>query len=76
MKISAITYLLITTLLLIIVTVFSAMDFPFSWVFYLTVLGQALLIFSVLKVLKDDYTTNKDFEDLYEDHPIGKEKKS
>jgi hypothetical protein len=49
------------------------MDFPFSWVFYLTVLGQVLLVFSVIKVLKDTYTTEKTFEDFYEDCPIGKE---
>ena len=73
MKISAITYLIITTFLLITVAIFAAMDFPFSWVFYLTVLGQVLLVFSVVKVLKDDYTTTKDFDDFYEDYPIGKE---
>jgi hypothetical protein len=49
------------------------MDFPFGWVFYLTVLGQALLIFSVFKVLRDSYTTDKTFKDFYEDHPIGQE---
>ena len=73
MKLSAITYLLITTLLLVTVAIFAAMDFPFNWIFYLTVLGQVLFIFSVLKVLKDNYTTDKTFEDFYEDHPIGKE---
>ncbi len=72
MKISPITYLIITTFLLVTVTIFAAMDFPFSWVFYLTVLGQLLLIFSVIKVLKDNYTTDKTFEDFYEDYPIGK----
>lgn len=73
MKLSAITYLLITTLLLVTVAIFAAMDFPFNWIFYLTVLGQVLLIFSVIKVLKDNYTTDKTFEDFYEDHPIGKQ---
>ncbi|SRX55156.1 hypothetical protein [Aequorivita sp. CIP111184] len=73
MKISAITSLIITTLLLVTITIFAVMDFPFSWVFYLTILGQVLLIFSVLKVLKDSYTTNKTFEDFYEDCPYDRE---
>ncbi|CAM3372692.1 hypothetical protein [Aequorivita lipolytica] len=75
MKISAITYLIITTFILLTVTIFAAMNFPFSWVFYLMVLGQVLLVISVVKVLKDNYATDKDFEDFYEDHPIGREKK-
>ena len=68
MKLSAITYLVLTTFVLITVAIF-----PFGWVFYLTVLGQALLIFSVFKVLRDSYTTDKTFKDFYEDHPIGQE---
>jgi TRAP-type C4-dicarboxylate transport system permease small subunit len=75
MNISPIFYLIITTLVLITVTIFAAMDLPFSWVFYLSVFGQALLVFSVIKVLKDNYTTDKTFKDFYEDHPIGREEK-
>lgn len=73
MKISAIAYLIITTFILVTVAIFAAMDFPFTWVFYLSILGEALLIVSVIKILRDDYTTNKTFEDFYEDHPIGKD---
>ena len=73
MKLSAITYLVLTTFVLVTVAIFAAMDFPFGWVFYLTVLGQALLIFSVFKVLRDSYTPDKTFKDFYEDHPIGQE---
>ena len=73
MNFPAITYLVITTFILITVAVFAAMDFPFSWIFYLTVFGQAFLVYSVFKVLKDDYTTTKTFEDFYEDYPIGRE---
>lgn len=73
MKNWAIILLTITTLLLILVTVFSAMDFPFSWVFYLTFIGQVLLVISVYRVLIDDYTTDKTFEDFYEDYPIGRQ---
>jgi len=70
MKTSPFPYIAITTLVLITITVMSAMDFPFNWVFYLTVLGQVLLIIMVYKVLTDDYSTDKTFEHFYEDNPI------
>jgi len=73
MKLSAIGYLVITTFILVTVTTFTALDFPFGWIFYLTVLGQILLVFSVIKVLKDQYTTDKTFDDFYEDFPMGAE---
>ncbi|WP_317045949.1 hypothetical protein [Marixanthomonas spongiae] len=67
------TYLIVTTMILLTVVVFSVMNFSFSWVFYLTVIGQILLVFSVYKVLTDAYSTDKTFKDFYEDHPIGSE---
>lgn len=73
MKLSAIAYLVLTSFVLVTVAIVAALDFPFGWVFYLTVLGQALLIASVFKVLKDSYATNKTFEDFYADYPIGKQ---
>lgn len=69
MKNTAMRWLAFTTLLLITVTIFVAMNLSFTWVFYLTVIGQALLVVTVYKVLKDDYTTDKTFEDFYEDRP-------
>lgn len=72
MKISAITSVIITTFLLLTVTIFALMDFPFGLVFYFTVIGQVALVFTVLKVLKDDYKTDKTFDDFYEDFPIGR----
>lgn len=69
MKISATFLLALTTLLLVTVTIFAAMNMPFSWVFYLTVVGQALLVYTVYKVLTDDYQTTKTFKDFYEDRP-------
>jgi hypothetical protein len=69
MKISAMTLLGITTLLLVTVVIFAAMDFPFSWVFYATCAGQILLVYTVYKVLTDDYHTDKTFSDFYEDRP-------
>lgn len=73
MKVSAIIYVLITTVLLITVAIFSALDFPFSLIFYLTIGGEILFIFTVFRVLKDSYNTEKTFSDFYEDHPIDKE---
>ena len=73
MKLSAITYLILTTVILITVAIFAAMDLHFRWVFFTTVFGEILLVLSVIKVLKDKYTTDKTFKDFYEDHPIGEE---
>lgn len=69
MKNLGIPLLILTTLVLILVTIFASLDMSFSWVFYLTVLGQALLVFAVYKVLTDDYETDKTFKDWYEDRP-------
>ncbi|HBR54696.1 MAG TPA: hypothetical protein DEA82_11160 [Flavobacteriaceae bacterium] len=69
MKLSAMILLGITTLLLLTVVIFTAMDFPFSWVFYATCGGQVLLIYTVYKILVDDYQTDKTFKDFYEDRP-------
>lgn len=63
-------YVAITTGLLLILTFMSVMNFPFNWVFYLTVIGQAFIIIMVYKVLKDDYKTDKTFDHFYEDKPI------
>lgn len=70
MKIPMMFYVVLTTLLLVTLTIMAALNLPFSWVFYLTCLGQVLVVVMVYKVLKDDYTTDKTFEDFYEDRPI------
>lgn len=70
MKISAMFLLALTTLILLTVVLFSAMNLPFSWVFLLTTFGQILLVVTVYRILKDNYTTEKTFDDFYEDHPI------
>lgn len=73
MKINAMSLLGFTTLLLITVTIFATMNMSFGLVFFVTVLGQGLLVYTVYRILKDDYTTNKTFEDFYEDRPdLGK----
>ena len=71
MKISGISFLFITSLLLVTVVVFVWMDLGFDWIFYTTCIGQILLVFTVIRILKDDYTTTKTFDDFYEDHPVG-----
>ena len=48
----------------------ASMNFPYNWVFYLTLLGQVLVVFMVYKVLINNYKTDKTLEDFYEDHPI------
>ncbi len=60
----------ITTILLVLVTCMATLNFEFTWVFYTTVIGQIAVLIMVYKVLTDDYTTDKTFEDFYEDRPI------
>ena len=70
MKTPAMFWVAITTLLLITVTVMSAMTISFSWIFYLTIIGQVFVAIMVYKVLKVHYFTDKTFEHLYEDKPF------
>ena len=72
MKSSAMFWVGATTLVLILVTVMATLNFSFSWIFYITVLGQLMIVYMVYKVLTDNYKTLKTFEDFYEDYPIGK----
>ena len=73
MKISAMSVVGFTTMVLVTVTIMVSMNFPFNWVFYMTVFGQGLVVYMVYKVLTDDYETSKTFDDFYEDHPIGRQ---
>ncbi|WP_378182652.1 hypothetical protein [Aquimarina sp. SS2-1] len=70
MKISGMVMIIITTLLLFLITIMVTMDVEFGWVFYLTCFGQLMVILMVYKVLTDQYSTDKTFEDFYEDRPI------
>ena len=70
MKTTAMFWVTLTTLVLITVTIMAAMNFPFNWVFYITVLGQGMIVYMVYKVLTDEYTTSKTFNDFYEDCPV------
>lgn len=70
MKITSITYVVITTIILFGATIMAVLGASFGWVFLLTVISQILLVFTVLKVLKDNYTMDKTFEHFYEDCSI------
>ncbi|WP_257984599.1 hypothetical protein [Psychroflexus sp. MES1-P1E] len=58
-----------TTFLLLTVVIFAMMNLSFGWIFYATCLGQIALIYSVYRVLRKDYASDKTFSDLYEDRP-------
>jgi len=73
MKLTGIFYLIVTTIILIALAVMSYYNLSYNLIFYVTVGGQLLFIFTVYKILTDKYTTTKTFEDWYEDHPIEKE---
>ena len=75
MKIPALFYVGITTMLLVTLVIMVSMNMPFNWVFYITCVGQIMVAVMVYKVLRDTYTTNKTFEDFYEDHPIEREER-
>lgn len=72
MKIPVMGWVALTTFVLITLVIMASMNFPFNWIFYLTVFGQALIVAMVYRVLKDDYTTEKTFDDFYEDYPLGR----
>ena len=70
MKLRMTFYILLSTSLLILVAVMAFYKLPFSWIFWMTLVGQASLLVMVYKILTDDYTTEKTFEDWYEDRPL------
>ncbi|WP_396635814.1 hypothetical protein [Maribacter sp. R77961] len=72
MKTTVSFWIALTSFLLVTLVIMVTMNLPFNWIFYLTVLGQGLIIVMVYKVLTDNYKTVKTFDDFYEDHPIGK----
>lgn len=73
MKLNGIFYLIITTVILVTLTVMSYYDLSYSLIFFITIGGQLVFIFTVFKILTDKYTTDKTFDDWYEDEPIEKD---
>lgn len=72
MKNTALFLVVFNTVFLFVLMIMSRLPVNFYWIFYLTMIGQALVVLMVYKVLRDTYTTNKTFEDFYEDYPIGR----
>ncbi len=73
MRLTVMFYAAATTLLLITVSIMVSMNFPMNWIFWVTCLGQVLIVMMVYRTLKDNYSTDKTFKDFYEDNPIGKQ---
>ena len=70
MRNDAILWVFATTGVLLLLAIMAVMDLPFNWIFYVTVAGQIMVIYMVYKVLMDTYSTDKTFDDFYEDHPM------
>ncbi|MFD2517736.1 hypothetical protein [Salinimicrobium flavum] len=73
MRLSAIFCVVVSTVLLVAVAVMVFFGAPFRLVLGTVLAGQAWWLFTVYKVLTDNYTTEKDFDDWYEDNPVGRE---
>lgn len=70
MRLSAHFYVAITTLLLITVAVMVFYNLSYEIIFFTVLAGQAWWLLTVYKVLTDDYSTDKTFDDWYEDKPV------
>ncbi|SDK68923.1 hypothetical protein SAMN04488034_101120 [Salinimicrobium catena] len=73
MRQSAIFHVVITTILLVAVAVMVFYNLSYDLIFYTVLAGQAWWLLTVYKVLTDDYSTDKTFDDWYEDHPVGRD---
>ena len=73
MKNVAILSLILATIILITIVVLSATNVSYPIIYFLTIFGQLIFIFSVYKILTDKYTTTKTFDDWYEDSPKEKD---
>ncbi|MDX1461830.1 MAG: hypothetical protein R3359_02145 [Marinirhabdus sp.] len=67
---NGIVWVVITTVLLVLIVVCSGLNIGFQWIFALVCIGQAALLYTVYRVLKSPYTTDKTFDDFYEDFPV------
>ncbi|REH56130.1 hypothetical protein C7448_101163 [Tenacibaculum gallaicum] len=73
MRCTVMFLVLFVTIFLLVLIALGFTNIGFSWMFILTVIGQLLVVLMVYKVLRENYTTDKTFEDFYEDYPIGRE---
>lgn len=67
MKITAMGLVAFTTFFLFILVLLSTLPVGFGLIFFLTLIGQALVVLMVYKVLTDDFKTSKTFEDFYQE---------
>lgn len=74
MRNTAILWVFATTGVLILLVIMAVTGFPFNWIFYITVIGQIMVVYMVYKVLTDPYSTTKTFDDFYGDYPMDQEK--
>ena len=75
MKISAMVMVWITTALLVVLTVLAHTAIGFNWLFYLTMIGHIFIVIMVYKVLRDNFVTDKTFDNyFYQDHHIQRTK--
>ncbi|MFL1011942.1 hypothetical protein [Flavisericum labens] len=70
MKIPVMFYVALATFILVMLTIMVSMNMPFGIVFYTMCFGQLIVLIMVYKALKDKYTTDKTFDNFYEDRPI------
>ena len=59
----------VLTLLLLAICLMVSLGVSFAFIFLVTFLGQLILIYTVILVLKEDYQSDKTFDDFYEDWP-------
>ncbi len=67
MKKTPIHWIGIVFLLLITFVIFTVMNLPFGIAFYATCIGQLVIIFTVSKILRDDFTANKTVKNFCKD---------
>ena len=68
MRTSAMFWVAATTLMLLLETVTASLAFPFHWIFFIALAGQVMVVYMVYRVLTEPYTTNKTFQDYYQDY--------
>ena len=70
MRQTAHIYVIISSVILVAIAVMVFYNLSYPVVFYTVIFGQAFWLFTVYKVLTDKYSTEKTFDDWYEDHPM------
>ncbi|MGB7843080.1 MAG: hypothetical protein WBL21_09830 [Salinimicrobium sp.] len=73
MRSSVTFYIAVTTVFLVALVVLVFFNFSYSAIFYTMIAGQALWLLTVFKILTNNYSTKKSFDDWYEDHLIDNE---